>query len=280
MREDTGADARPMTADHSILPAAQVRALVARVKRARKAGGVDEEARDLIARHHTRLVLDVVNDYLRSVTTLTERDLLHFGYVGLMRAVYKYSPKKGGAFSTVATWWIRHEIGQAVKTLDRVVRVSKASNNLLYRARRLQEAAYGRGEVLSTRQALRLAGASPDLAEHLAAVREVDSLDAPASWGPEGDSDSTLGEVIPDPSAPNLEADAEASDRADVLAAALGQLPPEVAEIVRRRAILGEGVGKVGRDLRIKRPEVSRLYEAGLQALRSRLGNDRRRLGA
>ena len=50
-------------------------------------------------------------------------DLVQEGALGLMRAVEKYDHRRGFAFSTYATWWIRQAVSRAVAEQARPVRV-------------------------------------------------------------------------------------------------------------------------------------------------------------
>lgn len=55
--------------------------------------------------------------------SLSLDDLKAAGFVGLWKAVRKYSPERGNKFSTMATWWIRQAISREVNNTHRLVRL-------------------------------------------------------------------------------------------------------------------------------------------------------------
>ena len=75
------------------------------VKLARRIKRGDKEARAKMVRSNLRLVVKIARDY--SNFGLPLLDLISEGNIGLMKAVERFDPKKGGKLSTYAAWWIK-----------------------------------------------------------------------------------------------------------------------------------------------------------------------------
>jgi RNA polymerase primary sigma factor len=81
------------------------------VKLARRIKRGDKEARAIMIRSNLRLVVKIARDY--SNFGLPLLDLISEGNIGLMKAVERFDPKKGGKLSTYAAWWIKQSIKRA-----------------------------------------------------------------------------------------------------------------------------------------------------------------------
>ncbi|HUU56858.1 MAG TPA: sigma-70 family RNA polymerase sigma factor [bacterium] len=81
----------------------------------------DASARAKMIVSNLRLVVNVAKQFMgRGMSFL---DLIEEGNLGLIRAVEKFSHRKGCRFSTYATWWIRQTINRALINQGRTVRV-------------------------------------------------------------------------------------------------------------------------------------------------------------
>ncbi len=81
----------------------------------------DADARAKMIVSNLRLVVNVAKQFIgRGMSFL---DLIEEGNLGLIRAVEKFSYRKGCRFSTYATWWIRQTINRALINQGRTIRV-------------------------------------------------------------------------------------------------------------------------------------------------------------
>src|SRR5437773_2672551 len=165
--------------------------LAARIKKG------DKKARELMIKANLRLVVKIAREY--EGIGLPLLDLISEGNIGLMKAVERFDPSKGGKLSTYGSWWIKQSIKRALANQSKTIRlpvhlVDKISK-MRRTAMRLQEE-LGReptdeelGEELDV-PAARVAQM------RMAAIRPA-SLDAPIG----GEDSNNFAEVVQDDSA-------------------------------------------------------------------------------
>ena len=81
----------------------------------------DEEARQQMITANLRLVVKIAQDY--SGFGLGLLDLISEGNIGLMKAVGRFDPNKGGKLSTYAAWWIKQGIKRALANQSKTIRL-------------------------------------------------------------------------------------------------------------------------------------------------------------
>src|SRR5207248_3033769 len=158
----------------------------------------DREARALMIRSNLRLVVKIAHDYANLGLPLL--DLINEGNIGLMKAVERFDPAKGGKLSTYGAWWIKQSIKRALANQSKTIRLPVHLVDKISKMRRTAMALteqLGR-EPTDEELAAELQIPTSKVA-HLKSVSvRPASLDAPI--GEEGDS-ATFGEIVGDDNA-------------------------------------------------------------------------------
>lgn len=162
--------------------------LAARIKKG------DKEARSLMIRSNLRLVVKIAHDY--SNLGLPLLDLISEGNIGLMKAVERFDPKKGGKLSTYAAWWIKQSIKRALANQSKTIRLPVHLVDKISKIRRvsLQMSEELGREPTDDELAEEIGMSSAKVSQLKTAAIRPASLDAPIS-----DDDSTeFGEIVGD----------------------------------------------------------------------------------
>src|SRR5881409_161957 len=158
----------------------------------------DREARALMIRSNLRLVVKIAHDYANLGLPLL--DLISEGNIGLMKAVERFDPAKGGKLSTYAAWWIKQSIKRALANQSKTIRLPVHLVDKISKMRRtaMQLTEQLGREPTDEELAAELQIPTSKVA-HLKSVSvRPASLDAPI--GEEGDS-ATFGEIVGDDNA-------------------------------------------------------------------------------
>jgi RNA polymerase primary sigma factor len=78
-------------------------------------------ARAHMIKANLRLVVKIAQDYANYGLPLL--DLISEGNIGLMKAVERFDPNKGGKLSTYAAWWIKQAIKRALANQSKTIRL-------------------------------------------------------------------------------------------------------------------------------------------------------------
>ncbi len=81
----------------------------------------DKEAREQMIKANLRLVVKIAHDYESFGLPLL--DLINEGNIGLMKAVERFDPSKGGKLSTYGSWWIKQSIKRALANQSKTIRL-------------------------------------------------------------------------------------------------------------------------------------------------------------
>lgn len=154
----------------------------------------DKNARSLMIRSNLRLVVKIAQDYSNYGLPLS--DLISEGNIGLMKAVERFDPEKGGKLSTYAAWWIKQGIKRALANQSKTIRLPVHMVDKISRMRRISNMlaeALGR-DPTDSELAEELGIPRNKLAMLKQASQRPASLDAPL-----GDEDSSdYSEIIGD----------------------------------------------------------------------------------
>jgi RNA polymerase primary sigma factor len=236
--------------------------LAARIKRG------DKKARELMIKANLRLVVKIARDY--EGIGLPLLDLISEGNIGLMKAVERFDPKKGGKLSTYGSWWIKQSIKRALANQSKTIRLPVHLVDKLSKMRRvgmkLQEE-LGReatDEELADEMDMTAARVRQ---MRMAAIRPA-SLDAPI-----GDDDSNnFADVVEDENATSPYDNLEDKTVTDMLQDMVKHLDAREATILRFRFGLDGGAEKtleeVGVKFGVTRERVRQIQNLALRKLR------------
>lgn len=178
-------------AQYSLLTPEQEVSLAAKVRRG------DKKAKEQMIRSNLRLVVKIARDYANLGLPLM--DLISEGNIGLMKAVERFDPSKGGKLSTYGAWWIKQSIKRALANQGKTIRLPVHLVDKIAKIRRVGAGLSDQlGREATDEEIAEEVGLSASKVTRLkqASIRPA-SLDAPV-----GDEDSTeFGELVGDEAA-------------------------------------------------------------------------------
>lgn len=231
----------------------------------------DKAARSLMIRSNLRLVVKIAHDYANLGLPLL--DLISEGNIGLMKAVERFDPAKGGKLSTYAAWWIKQSIKRALANQSKTIRLPVHLVDKIAKVKRL---ALAMSEELGREPTDdELAAEVGISASKLSQLRTVSirpaSLDAPLN-----DEDGTeFGELVGDDSAVDPAENLSDKDLQEEVADLLGVLDARERKIINSRFGLDGGKARtleeVGQKFGVTRERIRQLQNIALAKLRRAL---------
>jgi RNA polymerase primary sigma factor len=236
--------------------------LAARIKKG------DKKAREQMIKANLRLVVKIARDY--EGIGLPLLDLISEGNIGLMKAVERFDPKKGGKLSTYGSWWIKQSIKRALANQSKTIRLPVHLVDKISKMRRL---------AMRLQEELGREPTDEELADELdvtplrvrqmrlAAIRPA-SLDAPI-----GDDDSNnFSDVVEDENATSPYENLEDKTVTGMLQEMVKHLDSREETILRYRFGLDGGTEKtleeVGEKFGVTRERVRQIQNLALRKLR------------
>ncbi len=250
----------------ALLTVAEEITLAARIKRG------DKAARDHMIKANLRLVVKIAYDYKDFGLPLM--DLISEGNLGLVKAVERFDPAKGGKLSTYAAWWIKQSMKRALANQSKTIRLPVHLVDKIARMRRM---------IAKLTDELGREPSNEEVAAELqiptnkvALLKTVSvrpaSLDAPVG---EEDTSATLGDLVGDENAAAPDADLGERNRHENLRAIINSLEPREAEIIRLRFGLdGKDeltLEEVGKKFKVTRERIRQLEYLALGKIRRQM---------
>ncbi len=237
--------------------------LAKRIRRGNKA------ARDHMISANLRLVVKIAMDYKDFGLPLL--DLISEGNIGLIKAVERFDPRKGGKLSTYAAWWIKQSIKRALANQSKTIRLPVHLVDKISKMRRMAmklTEQLGR-EPSDEELAIELQIPTSKVA-HLKSVSvRPASLDAPI--GEDGDS-GTFGEIVGDENAVSPYDGLREKNLNSDLSEMVNSLDKREAEIIKLRFGLDGRdeltLEEVGQKFHVTRERIRQLEYLALSKMR------------
>lgn len=231
----------------------------------------DREARSKMIRANLRLVVKIAHDYANF--GLPMPDLISEGNIGLIKAVERFDPAKGGKLSTYAAWWIKQSIKRALANQSKTIRLPVHLVDKIAKVRRLASTLseeLGR-EPTDEELAAEVGISASKLGQlRLVSLRPA-SLDAPLAE----EDGKQLGETVSDLEAPNPHEQLSGSDLLQELGELMEKLDARERRILAARfGLEGETprtLEEVGRRFGVTRERIRQLQNGALGKLRRAL---------
>lgn len=236
----------------------------------------DQEARNRMISANLRLVVKIAHDY--SNFGLPLLDLISEGNIGLIKAVERFDPSKGGKLSTYAAWWIKQAIKRALANQSKTIRLPVHLVDKIAKMRRVTSQLFDELDREPTDEEIAYEmGVSVNRVAHLKSVStRPSSLDAPIGE----DGDTNFGDLIGDDmqSTP-LENLQQKSMQHDIYSM-IDLLDPREREIIRLRFGLDGNhpltLEEVGEKFDITRERVRQIQMIALHKMRQAMTENER----
>ncbi len=239
----------------------------------------DLAARELMIKSNLRLVVKIAHDY--KDFGLPVLDLISEGNIGLIKAVERFDPNKGGKLSTYAAWWIKQSIKRALANQSKTIRLPVHLVDKISRIRKIaMQLTEELGREPTDEELSEILEMPVNKIAHLKSVSvRPASLNAPV--GADGDK-TEFGEIVGDENAISpYERLSEKSLRSD-LSDMIEDLEDREGAIIKMRfGIEGDSpltLEEVGKIFGITRERVRQLQNIALSKMRKVMSSNERQL--
>ncbi len=229
----------------------------------------DKAARDHMIKANLRLVVKIAMDYKDFGLPLL--DLISEGNIGLVKAVERFDPRKGGKLSTYAAWWIKQSIKRALANQSKTIRLPVHLVDKISKMRKMAMVLSERLGREPTDEELAMELQIPtSRVAHLKSVSvRPASLDAPV--GDDGES-GTFGEIVGDENAASPYENLREKNLNSDLHSIVDSLDKREAEIIKMRFGLDGWseltLEEVGKKFNVTRERIRQLEYIALGKMR------------
>ena len=231
----------------------------------------NKKAREKMITANLRLVVKIAHDFGNYGLPLL--DLISEGNIGLMKAVERFDPKKGGKLSTYASWWIKQSIKRALANQSKTIRLPVHLVDKIGKIRRVAaQMTEELGHEPSTEELAEELGLPIAKVAHLKSVAiRTASLDAKIS----ADDDTAFGDLVGDDRAEDPFESLRDKDLRGEVGDLLEILDPRERKIIAFRFGLSGGrertLEEVGHKFGVTRERIRQLQNIALLKMRKAL---------
>ena len=228
----------------------------------------DKEARAHMIKANLRLVVKIAHDY--SNLGLPLLDLISEGNIGLMKAVERFDPKKGGKLSTYAAWWIKQSIKRALANQAKTIRLPV---HLVDKISKMKRTAHALSEKLGRdptdeELAHKLGLPTTKITQLRAISVRPASLDAPIGM----EEDTQFSEIVGDENAADPFEMLRDKTMRENIRELLEELDPREAEILTQRFGLDGSkpltLEEVGKKFKVTRERIRQIQNIAITRMR------------